>query len=389
MFDFLWKGNRQPIALDIGSDSIKMLQMQQVDAVVSVAACARWRFPDDAPTDAAQRKGLIAAAVREMLKKGDFKGRRVNSALSSSQLCVKNVRVPHMSDAELRQALIWEAKERFEFDVPEDQLAYLNAGEVRQGNEVRDEIILVAAPPHVLEEHLDLLDAVGLRPEHIDAEPVALFRVFERFLRRSADEQTVSVIVEIGHSVTRVVVARGKQIVFLKVIDIGGRKFTEVVASHLNLSISEASDIRTRIMQEDSPEDRKTLPLEAQRQADPNSLQWTVYDAVRAEVETLAKEISLCLRYCSVTFRGLRCPSVLLTGGEAYDPAVFELLRQQLGVECEVGQPLRGFDISGLELSNRRGKLAEWAVCAGLGIRDMNIRTSFKEGGHAESRLSA
>jgi type IV pilus assembly protein PilM len=389
VFDFLWKGNRQPIALDIGSDSVKMLQMQQVDAVVSVGACGRWRFPDNAPADPAQRKGLVVAAVREMLKTGDFKGRRVISALSGSQLCIKNVRVPHMNDEELRQALLWEAKERFEFNVPEDQLAYLNAGEVRQGNEVRDEIILLAAPPAVLDEHLELLDAMGLRPEHIDAEPVALFRVFERFLRRSADEQIVSVIVEIGHSATRVVVARGKQIVFIKVIDIGGRKFTEVVASHLNLSISEASDIRTRIMQEDVSTDRKNMPLEAQRQADPNSLQWTVYDAVRAEVETLAKEISLCLRYCSVTFRGLRCPSVLLTGGEAYDPAVFELLTQQLGVECEVGQPLRGFDISGLELSNRRGKLAEWAVCAGLGIRGMNIKATFKEGGHGESRLSA
>jgi type IV pilus assembly protein PilM len=254
---------------------------------------------------------------------------------------------------------------------------------------VRDEVILLAAPPQVVEDHLELLDAIGLKPEHIDAEPVALFRVFERFLRRNSDEQIVSVIVDIGHTVTRVVVARGKQIVFLKTIEIGGRKLTEVVASHLNLSLSEAAEIRTRIKQDTPFDDRNGVSMETQRREDPNSLQWTVYDAVRAEVETLAKEISLCLRYCSVTFRGLRCSSVILAGGEAYDPAVTELLTQQLGVPCEVAQPLRGFDISGMELGNRRGRLAEWAVCAGLSIRDMNIRTVVKESGNGESRLSA
>ncbi len=389
MVDFRLKARRGPIALDLGTDGVKLLQMQPSDSTVRVSACGRWRYPENTPADPAQRRDLTVAAVRELLKKSPFAGRAVNSCLSSSQLCVKNVRLPHMSEAELKQALVWEAKDRFEFEVAPDQLGYLNAGEVRQGSEVQDEIILLAVPARVIEEHVSMIEAMGLRPEHIDAEPVAIFRTFERFLRRSADEQTVSVVAEIGYSATRVIVCRGRQIVFLKSIDIGGRKFTEVVASRLNLSVSEAAEVRLRIMQDSASHDHKDEPVETQRRADPNSLQWTVYDAERAEVEALAKEISLCLRYCSVTFRGLRCPLMRLTGGEAYDPAVAELLKQNLGVECEVAQPLRGFDISGLDLGNRRGVLAEWALCAGLALRDMDLRTPAKEGEHGESRLSA
>ena len=55
-----------------------------------------------------------------------------------------------------------------------------------------------------------MLEAMGLRPEHIDAEPLAVFRPFERHLRRRADENAISVIVDIGHSGTKVIVARGQ-----------------------------------------------------------------------------------------------------------------------------------------------------------------------------------
>lgn len=382
----LLKCKRQPIALDIGTDSIKMLQMQRIDSVATAVAGGHWRFPDT-NMDPKHRKALAVGAVREMLKKGQFKGRRVVSVLHSSQLHIKNVRLPHMSPAEMAEALQWEAKERFEFELPKGRIPYINAGEVRQGAETRDEIILIAVPQQVIDEHLEILDEIGLQPDHIDPEPIAIFRTFERFLRRSKDEQTVSIIIEIGYSSTRVVVARGPQILFLKTIDIGGRRFNEVVANHLNLSFEEAYELRLQMMNESASRGRNEITENTMPQT--GSTQWSVYDAVRGEVESLAKEIALCIRYCSVTFRGLRCTTATVTGGEAYDPAVCELLSRHLGMPIEVGQPMKGFGIGSLQLGNRRGMLAEWTVCAGLAIRGMEPEPAKKDGDDGESRLSA
>ena len=361
---FLTKKSR-PIAMDIGTDSIKLLQMQRMGNVVSVRACARWRFPQDALSDPPQRRRLAVQAVRDMLKNGSFRGRRVVTALPSSSLNIKNVRLPRMSDEELREAVTFEAKERFGFEVTADKLSYLNAGEVRQGAETRDEIIMLAAPPDALDEHLDMLDEMGLNPQHIDAEPIALFRSFERFLRRREDEPAVSVLVEVGRGGTRVVVARGRQIVFVKSIDIGGQSFTQALAKHLNLSYRDAAELRIRTMPQDG------APEPGQSAA---ALNLTVRDAMRPQVEDLAREVGLCLRYCSVTFRGLRPNCVTLTGGEAYDPALQSLLSEQLNAKCVLGQPLRGIDVANLDVADRRGTLSEWAVCAGLAIRDMEIK---------------
>ena len=388
-----------PIGLDIGTDSIKMLQLRRFGASIAVCACGRWRFPEslpDAPPqgqgpgssggDTTQRRNAAIKAVRSMLRCGDFHGRRVVTALSCRQLGLKSIRLPRMAAGELQQALIWEAKERFGFDVAPDQLRYLLAGQVRSGNETNDEIIMMVVRDQTIQEHLALLEEMGLRVEHIEAASVALFRVFERYLRRRADEEAVSVVADIGASGTRVVVARGKQIVFVKRIDIGGRKLTEAVARHLNLTNSEAREMRMRSAGPAQPADAEA----GDQQDELSSVDWTIHDAVRAEVESLAREIALCLRYCSVTFRGLRPRHVMLTGGEVYDASLVRLLGEQLGLECVVGHPLKGIDVSAVDLGgDRRGMLAEWATCTGLAIRDVDFTTSVREVEDAGHRLSA
>jgi type IV pilus assembly protein PilM len=388
MLGILSPGRHLPIGLDIGADSIKMLQLIHSSGRLSVRTGARWRFPDSGAQDPARRKELAVGAIREMLHTRPFRGRKVVSCLSCADLHIKNVRLPRMSPEELSRAVEWEARERFSFEVGSDELNHLSAGEVRQGAESRDEVIMLATPRQAVQDHMDLLDQTGLVPVAIDAEPLALFRAFERFLRRRADDESVSVIVELGHSLTRVVVACGRRIVFIKSLETGGRRLIDAVAGQLNLTYAEAFDLRLRNMQ-----GRRSPSSNAEGEdasSDLTSVEWTIHDAVRGEVEALAREIALCLRYCSVTFRGLRPKCVTLTGGEAYDRALVELLKANLGLPCEVGQPLKGMDTSGVDLgADRRGTTAEWAVCAGLAMRGVDLRTMAQEGEDAQRRLSA
>ncbi len=396
MFEFLSRNRSWPIALDLGSDAIKMLQMKRVGSVVCVGACGRWRYPQGA-VDPRQRREMAVAAVRDMLRTGGFAGRNVVSALSCETLGVKNVRLPHAPQSEMDRAVREEAAERFGFDIAPDRLCYLNAGQVRQGAETRDEIIMLAVSKAAIDEHMAMLSGMGLRPEYIDAEPVALFHTFERFLRRRADEQAVSVVIDVGSRGTRVVVARGREIVFIKNIEIGGHKFTEAVAKQLSIPYHEAQELRSRMMQtrpEAAPAavaaDEAPLPA-APVVGGRGTVDWTIYDAVRAEVESLGREIALCLRYCAVTFRGLRPDRVILAGGESYDRAVVELLGEHLGVPCQVGQPLRGIDVSAVDLGgDRRATLSEWAICAGLAAwnNEIPMGNASREGEN-ERRLSA
>ena len=388
MLGHLLGRTRWPIALDIGTNGIKMLQMHRVGGGIAVLACQRWQFPPSAGTDADTRRRLTIDAVRDMLRRGGFRGNRVVSALSCEQLKIKNVRLPDLTGPVLQQALHDEAHDRFGQVFAPDQLHFLHAGEIRQGSEAHHEFILLAAPSEVVEGHYSMLLEMGLRPEHIDAEPLAMFRPFARHLRRRADEGEISVVVDLGHLSTKVVVARGRAPVLVKRIPIGGRDFAEAVAKQLDLSYEEAVDLRIQFLRDHSGD--RDEGQDSAGAEDLNSVSWTILDAVRGHVEELSREVALCLRYCSVTFRGLRPKRVLMTGGEAYDPAMIRLLGEQLGVECAIGQPLRGIDTSHVEFEgDRRGMLAEWSVCVGLALRDEQADRSSRKKRHEADRLSA
>lgn len=381
------KRKRLPIGIDIGSESIKMLQLQvSPDRAPSVAAAAVWRFPRGASQDPSQHRPQAIEAVSGMLRHGGFSGRDVVSALSCSQVGIKNVRLPRMPLHELEAAIKWEATERFGFEVSEDQLNWIDAGEVRSGTDTVQELILLVANPAAIDEHLAMLSAMKLSPVAIDAEPLATFRVFGRFLRREEDEQAAKVILDLGASGTRVLVARGKQIVFIKGLEVGGSALTAAVSRQFNLSEEDAAQFRLRAMQQESARATGDMADSANALVD-----WNTQDAVRGTLESLAEELALCLRYCSVTFRGLRPTEVILCGGEAYDPLVAKLLGERLGIPCVMGRPMRGLDTDTVDWEGHsRGIFAEWAVCTGLALGDLDVWNTRCEADHGRpDRLSA
>ena len=380
MFDLLSRTRYGQIGLDIGADSVKMLQLAMMRGKPFVAAAALRHLPEDATMsagDSQTRRRILIETIREILTAGVFHGRGVVSCMRADEISVKNIRLPKMTDEELASAAVWECQERFGFEVTPDRIHCINAGVVRQGADARNEVILIAVPDDALVRHLDILSESCLCPVHIDAEPTALFGAYERFLRRADDRSSVTVIVEIGLTCTRVVIARGRTILMIKTIDIAGRKFNESVAEELHIGYAEAASLRRRIIESGRP---STSPVDFPLEADisepsgamAGKVQWSVFDAIREQVETLAREISLCLRYCSVTFRGLRPSRIMLTGGEAYDLQLVESLNEYLDFECVVGQPLWGIDLGGVEMGGeRRCELTEWSVAAGLALRGL------------------
>jgi hypothetical protein len=94
-----------------------------------------------------------------------------------------------------------------------------------------------------------------------------------------------------------------------------------------------------------------------------------VYDATRSTIEDLAREVSLCLRYHSVTFRGQRPSRLRVLGGEAGDPQLIAILTSALPIPVQASRPLASVNISRMRQSDRQGHLGEWAVAFGAGLK--------------------
>jgi len=371
--------NLQPIGLDIGHNSIKMIQLSMDDGHIRVSAADKTRIAPDINGDEQERTEFVISAVRKMLAEGNFRGKDVISCLPNDKLKITSLRLVETEAEEIEQVLREEVAQRFGLNPDIDAVNYVVAGNVQQGDEMKNELVLFVADNETIRSHIEMVEQMGLRPAAIDAVPCALFRSFERSLRRQEDKEQTVVFVDVGSWFTTVVFGRGGQISFVKQIPIGGDKFNRQVAAKLGVSILEAEILRERLRKERAA-DSSSASVENGRWASGTdsvnrggldaSTRQVMVDAIGAVAEDLAREISLCFKYYTVTFRGKRVERAVLAGGEAYENILLNVLRRQLTVEIETAQPLRGFDMMNVNFeSDKRDLLCEWAVAVGLGLK--------------------
>jgi len=170
----------------------------------------------------------------------------------------------------------------------------------------------------------------------------------------------VNVLVEVGMQRTQVEIGRGRDISFIKVIELGGRHFHEAVSRKLGITVEEAQGLRRRLTEPSQAPDNNG-------RRDP--VRQAALDATRSVMEELGRETSLCLRYHSVTFRGHRPTRLRLLGGESCDPQLQAVLKSAMVIPVEVGRPLYSLDTSRMKSVDRNGSMAEWATVLGLALK--------------------
>lgn len=362
--------NTLPIGLDIGHGWIKMVQLVRNDRI-SVVSAEKSRAEKEL-TDPSQSREHTISSIKEMLARGSFEGREVVSALAYDKLNVTSLRLPQMTDGQTEKAVRNEAKERFGLDSEDDVITYLPVGQVKHEEDVKNELVVFAANGDVVREHIEILEQAGLTPVGLDPIPCALFRSFDRAFRREEDWQETLVFVDVGRCGATVVFGRGGEIAFIKEIPIGTQQFDAEISDKLGVTPAEAQLLRSGLGAERKA--AKTKPgtgggTAVQTQLDASTRQ-VIVDAVGAVSQELAREISLCFRYYTVTFRGKRVKRTIFAGGGAYENILLNVMRRQLTVEVQIAEPFRDFDLTKFNFENdKRGSLCEWAVAVGLALK--------------------
>lgn len=371
----------RPIGLDIGHHSIKMIQLAMVGEKIEVFAADENRIEPKTNDNEQVYKENIVSSIKQMLTRGNFRGTNVVSCLSSGDLKVTSVRLNEAEETKTENGLRREVIQRLGLNPDNDAMDYIVAGSVRQGDEVKNELILFVTNNEVVKNHIEVIEQAGLKPIAIDTIPCALFRSFERSLRRHDDKEHAVIFIDVGSSYTTVVFNRDGEICFVKQIKIGAGDFNREVASKLDISYSEAEILRGKLQAECSlPATKvnsvKEVCVDNEPKIDPVTRQ-VMIDEISKIAEKLAKEISLCLRYYTVTFRGKRIERAIMTGGGVYEKILIDILQRQLAVKIEIAQPLKGLDLSNERANlnfygDRRGWLCEWAVALGLSLKGWN-----------------
>ena len=349
-----------PIGLDMGHNTIRMIQLSQCDDGFEVVAAEEETVGGVIAGEDSNRHDFMVGVISDMISRGSFEGKDVVSCLSNNDLIVKSFRMAVSDEKEFDSLVRQEASLRFNLDPDKDEIRYVVAGRIMQGEEQKEEIILFAVKRSTIREHISVLTDSGLNPVGIDSVPFALLRSGQRSIRRESERQITRFYVDVGQEYTTVMVGKDEGVSFVKQIPIAGRHLNESVASKLDVTLSEAGILRSKLQNEDDDKIN-------------NSTRRALIDSMRKVNEQLVQEISKCFRYHAVTFRGKSPKEIILAGGVSYESTLVSALRRQLGVEVIQSMPLIGCELGCSDLKNRSGDhLSEWTVAAGACIKNWN-----------------
>jgi type IV pilus assembly protein PilM len=334
----MFRRSKTVVGLDIGSYGVRAVEATRSgdSLVLSGFGRARIESPD-----------AIEDTILKVLGDAGIRTRKCVTAVSGRSVIVRYVPMMPLPDTELKQAIRYEADKYIPFEVDEVILDCQKIEEPVPGEQMR--VVLVAVKRTMIEEHVAMLDRLGLVPAVVDVDVFALGNAFESRNRRlGAAGEEIRGLVDVGSSKTNINIMRGNTSYFTREIYIAGNDLTEAVAKRFG----------------EDPSDVERM------KEDPGGALETMQDAIVSVLEDIGSEIRLSFDYYENQF-DQEVKEVYLSGGSVLFPGIDRMLSNIFNLETRLWDPMEAFDISSprFDASRLEGMNSDMGIAVGLATR--------------------
>ncbi len=321
------------VGIDIGTSAVKFLVLQGRSGKFKVREMGSLSLPVGAVKGGrivdVQRVSSLLQEYRPVFKK--YKGARVVSAVSVSQVIVRTVTVPLASEKEIRNFLSLEM-ERLLPGEGEVVFDFNILGKDEEGAKV----FVVATYRRVVDPVLNLLEGVGVFPAVLDVDIIALLNLYEKYCN------SMVLLLDVGAGGSNLIVFGNGEIPLVRHTTVGGNMFTGVFQHVLNLDFEAAEELKKK-----------------------GKVDGTVKEKLQEVFEDLYREIERAFDYLIGVYRDIPIKRVLVTGGGALVDGFMDWLGDRLSMPVGWAGDWRG--VEGLEGDFRDRVLMD--VPFGLALR--------------------
>ena len=343
----LFRRQGRYVSLDIGSSSVKLLEVEGEGGSLEVSSFAAVSLPPSAvQNNLVQEPETVAAGIREALKRSGASATQAITAVPGPAVIIKKIQLPSQSANDLENAVLFEAGNFIPESLENVNLDYMITDILERDNQY--EVLLVAVKKDIINSYVSAIRMAGLEPVVVDVDYFALENMFE--VNYTPSDGQVVALVNVGARYSCMNILRGNRSTFTGDVPVGGKEFNDAIVRNLGVTAVEAENVKLGKSAE--------YPIEA---VDP------VLQPVK---EFLTEEIHRALSFFWTASTDESISAIYLSGGTAGMGGLRELLAERLEVPVEIVNPFakvtmaRGVDRAALD------KLApSFAVAVGLGVR--------------------
>ena len=344
------------VGLDIGSSAVKAVVLKKGRGGWSLVAAGEAPMPVGGLQDGATAEPTaVSEAVSGLLDSLKMRRARVAAALAGHAVIVKRLSLPSMSQAELAEAIPWEAEQYIPFDLSEVQLDYQLVNQEGDATKTSLDVLLVAAKKDRIDDRAAVIAQTGRKPAVLDIEAFALANAYEMNYPERSD--ALAALIHVGRSLTIVCLLEKGEPVFTRDISIGGQVHVDAVMRELgHTGIDEL--VAKRILHGQFPGDVSPEQVAA---------------VLREASAQLVLEVRKTVDFYRATAPVEKLSRIVVSGGAYQAVGLVDLLASEFGAPVDVFDPFRrvskpsraiGADVTG----------PAYAVAVGLAMRQEGDR---------------
>ncbi len=307
--------NKEIVGIDIGSSSIKLVQLKEQKGVYYLHNVGLAPLPPEAIVDnTLMDSSSIVETVKYLLKSLSMKVTDAVSSVSGNSVIIRKISLPSMTPDELDDQIHWEAEQYIPFDINDVHVDFqLLPPDEHDPSKMN--VLLVASKKDIIDDYQAVFNEAGLKLVVMDVDSFAVQNAFEMNYDIAPEE--VSALVNIGACIINLNIVKGGVSLFTRDVQMGGNLFTEEIQKQFGLSSEEAE--RLKISGEDTDGRLK--------------------ESISRINETLALEIRRSLDFYNSTANEGKISRIYMSGGGAKTPMLIDTIGQRLSLPVEMLNP--------------------------------------------------
>jgi len=312
----------EPIALDIGSTYIKLVQLKGSGKNYSLAKFGMVPLPAEVIVEGAvMDANRVSEAIKELLVAQKIKTKEVVLSVSGSSVIIKRISIADMTDEELAESIKWEAEQYIPFSIDDVNVDFQKLGP--GAAEGQADVLLVAVKKDKINDYVNLVKDAGLEPVVVDVDAFALANMCEL---NYEVESGITALLNIGASVMNINILRDGVSIFTRDITVGGNRYTEALQRDAGLSYEDAEKIKRG---------------ESVDGADMEQLN----SIIAAVTEDIVGEIQRSFDFFRSTTGSDKVSRVLLSGGCAKIAQFTKVLSERLEIPVDIINPFKNIKV--------------------------------------------
>jgi type IV pilus assembly protein PilM len=345
-------GKKKSVAgLDIGSSSIKMVELEGKANNLSLVSLGFENLPDDTIIDGQiMELNVVSDVIQNVCVNHNMSADRVVTGVSGHSVIIKNIVLPPMGKDELEESIDWHAEEHIPYDLADVSLDY----HITASNTDSTNVLIAACKRERIDNLRQAVQLAGKEPVCIDVDTFALQNCYE--LNYQPDDSQVVTLLNIGASTMNVNIVKGTRSLFTRDITVGGSQFTDVLQRSLGLSYQQAEAVKRGANHAvDGLEEKSIEPL------------------MSDVTEIVAMEIQKTFDFYRATSEDNRTvvQKILISGGGSKLNGLAQDLSARLELPVEVLDPFRNIKVDSRKFDPDYLSeiMPEMAVAVGLAMR--------------------